>query len=161
MAIGERIKFIRNLRGITQRTLGIAIGFPKATADIRIAQYETGNRSPKSDITTSIASILKVSPKALDVPDIDTYDGLMHTFFALEDLYGIKIDRTDGELSLKLSNDKGTASAILFDNFSAWADAAEKLKSGEMSKEEYDNWRYNSPKYDTFQRKPKSPRQDL
>ena len=39
MAIGERIRFIRNLRGMTQKWLGQAVGFPPKTADVRMAQY--------------------------------------------------------------------------------------------------------------------------
>ena len=35
MAIGERIRFIRNLRGMTQKWLGQAVGFPPKTADVR------------------------------------------------------------------------------------------------------------------------------
>ena len=27
--------------------------------------------------------------QALDIPDIDSYIGLMHTLFALEDIYGL------------------------------------------------------------------------
>ena len=41
MAINDRIKFIRNLRGMTQKYLGLAIGFPEKSADVRMAQYET------------------------------------------------------------------------------------------------------------------------
>lgn len=33
--------------------------------------------------------------------------------------------------------------------FTAWAQQAEKLRSGEINREEYDKWRYNYPKYDT------------
>ena len=39
MAIGERIRFFRNLRGMTQKYLGQVVGFPEKTADIRMAQY--------------------------------------------------------------------------------------------------------------------------
>ena len=53
MAIGERIRFIRNLRGMTQKYLGIEIGFPEKTADIRMAQYESGTRSPNCLLYTS------------------------------------------------------------------------------------------------------------
>lgn len=45
MAIGERIRFMRNLRGMTQRWLGQAVGFPAKTADIRMAQYESGHQN--------------------------------------------------------------------------------------------------------------------
>jgi len=85
MAIGERIRFIRNLRGMTQKYLGMAIDFDVRTADIRMAQYESGTRMPKDTMVHAIAHVLEVSPKALTVPDIDTDIGLMHTFFTLED----------------------------------------------------------------------------
>ena len=35
MAIGERIRFIRNLRGMTQKWLGQAVGFPPKTVPER------------------------------------------------------------------------------------------------------------------------------
>ena len=88
MAIGERIRFFRNLRGMTQKYLGQMVGFPEKTADIRMAQYESGSRSPKAELTENLAGVLGVSPLALSVPDIDSYLGLMHTLFTLEDRYG-------------------------------------------------------------------------
>ena len=44
MAIGERIHFFRILRGMTQKYLGTIVGFPERSADVRLAQYETGTR---------------------------------------------------------------------------------------------------------------------
>ena len=104
MAIGERIKYIRNLKNFTQKYLGQLIGFPEKTADIRIAQYESGTRTPKADITKELAKALEVSPLALDVPDIDSELGLMHTLFALEDIYGLQAEEKDGETKLSFSN---------------------------------------------------------
>ena len=98
MAIGERIHFFRLLRGMTQKYLGMALGFPEKSADVRLAQYETGSRTPKADLTAALAQVLDVSPHALSVPDIDSYVGLMHTLFTLEDNYGLKISETDGEV---------------------------------------------------------------
>ena len=72
MAIDERIHFFRLLRGMTQKYLGTAVGFPERSADVRLAQYETGSRKPKADLTAALAQVLEVSPQALDVPDIDT-----------------------------------------------------------------------------------------
>ena len=145
MAIGERIKFIRNMRGMTQKYLGMSIGFDEKTADVRIAQYESGTRSPKAEITEKLAKALDVVPQALDVPDIDSYIGLAHTLFALEDIYGLKINSIDGELCLTLDKSMGTAYLSLFDLFSTWQQEAEKLQVGEITKEEYDAWRYTYP----------------
>ena len=67
MAIGERIHFFRTLRGMTQKYLGMAVGFPERSADVRLAQYETGTRTPKADLTAALAHTLDVSPQALSV----------------------------------------------------------------------------------------------
>lgn len=50
MAIGERIRFFRNLRGMTQKYLGIKLGFSERTADIRMAQYEAGTRTDRKSV---------------------------------------------------------------------------------------------------------------
>lgn len=70
---------------MTQKYLGTAVGFPEKSADVLLAQYEMGTRSPKSEITAALAQALDVSPQALTVPDIDSYIGLMYTLFTLED----------------------------------------------------------------------------
>ena len=145
MAIGERIRFFRNLRGMTQKYLGQVVGFPEKTADIRMAQYESGSRTPKAELTENLAGALGVSPLALSVPDIDSYLGLMHTLFALEDIYGLKIDKLDDEVCIRLDKNRGTSYISLCERFTAWQKEAEKYRNGEISKEEYDRWRYTYP----------------
>lgn len=150
MAIGERIRFFRNLCGMTQKYLGQVVGFPEQTADIRMAQYESGSRTPKVDLTNSLAEVFGVSTSALTVPDIDSYNGLMHTLFALEDLYGLKITELDSEVCLHLDKGMDANYITMFEMFTAWKEQAEKLKNGKISKEEYDHWRYNYPKFNVL-----------
>ena len=102
MAIGERIRFFRSMKGITQKYLGLMMGFPERSADVRMAQYETGSRTPKADLTRALAGYFGISPDALTVPDIDSDIGLMHTLFTFEDLRGLAIGELDGELCLRL-----------------------------------------------------------
>ena len=161
MAIGERIHFFRNMRGMTQKYLGQLLGFPEKSADVRLAQYETGARTPKADLTASLANALDVSPQALAVPDIDSYIGLMHTLFTLEDRYGLKIDESDGEVCLKVDVRKNKDAARLHEMLCAWRQAAAMLKSGEITQEDYDRWRYHYPEFDTAQRWVKVPSQEL
>lgn len=161
MAIGERIHFFRNMRGMTQKYLGQLLGFPEKSADVRLAQYETGARTPKADLTASLANALDVSPQALAVPDIDSYIGLMHTLFTLEDRYGLKIDEADGEVCLKVDVRKNKDAAELHKMLCSWRQAAAMLKTGEISQEEYDRWRYRYPEFDTTQRWAKVPSQAL
>ena len=161
MAIGERIRFIRNLRGMTQKYLGTLVGFPEKTADIRMAQYEAGTRSPKEDLTKALAGALDVSPLALDVPDIDSNFGLMHTLFALEDRYGLTNEIRDGEVLLHIDPRKGKDAARISELVCAWAAVAEKYRAGEISRDEYDKWRYYYPQYDDTQITAKVPSQEL
>ena len=130
MAIGERIRFIRNLRGITQKALGISAGLTEKTADNRIAQYESGVRVPKQELTSQIADVLGISPNALNVPDIDSCTGVMHTLFTLEDRYGLKICECDGEIHLRVDVFQGKDAARLHEMLCAWGEQAAKLKSG-------------------------------
>ncbi|MGO5112460.1 helix-turn-helix domain-containing protein [Oscillospiraceae bacterium LCP25S3_E10] len=161
MAIGERIRFFRNLRGMTQKYLGTVVGFPEKTADIRMAQYESGSRTPKSELTENLAGVLGVSPLALSVPDIDSYLGLMHTLFTLEDRYGLTVKKGENDVSMRVDSRKGKDAAELSEMLNAWAEQAEKYHNGDISREDYDKWRYNYPKYDETSGFMKVPSQQL
>ena len=114
-----------------------------------MAQYEAGTRTPKEDLTKALAHALDVSPDALTVPDIDTYIGLMHTLFALEDIYGLTIEKRDGEILMRIDPFKSREARNLLDDLLGWCAEREKYRKGEISKDDYDKWRYNYPKYDT------------
>ena len=137
------------------------VGFPERSADVRLAQYETGSRKPKAELTAALAQALDVAPQALDIPDIDSQIGLMHTLFALEDIYGLTISETDGEVCLKISKDKGKAAEELLQMLTAWQEQAAKLTTEEISREEYNQWRYNYPKFDTTQQWANVPSKEL
>lgn len=160
MAFGKRIKFFRNRKGMKQKELGELLGFLGKTSDVRVAQYETEARTPKADLVKEMAQIFSVSPRAINVPNIDSYLGLMHTLFALEDMYGIKIGEIDGELCLRLDREHREYQH-LFEPFHTWQQMAAKLESGEISQEEYDNWRYNYPELDTSEIRAKVPSLEL
>ena len=161
MAIGERIRFFRNLRGMTQKYLGQMVGFPEKTADIRMAQYESGSRSPKAELTENLAGVLGVSPLALSVPDIDSYLGLMHTLFTLEDRYGLTVETGETSVPLRVDPRKGKDAAELSEMLTAWAEQAEKYRNGKINREDYDKWRYNYPKYDETSGYVKTPSKQL
>lgn len=152
MAIGERIRYFRNKRGMTQKYLGTAVGFPEKSADVRLAQYESGTRSPKAELTKALAEVLDVSPLALSVPDIDSYVGLMHTLFTLEDLYGLRISSDAGDITLRVDPRAGKDADGLHEMLCAWAEQAEKLRAGEIAQDAYDSWRDHYPRQDATQR---------
>lgn len=89
MNTGMRIRHFRILRGMTQRALGIAVGFPPENADIRIAQHESGVRTPKYELLCQMAQALDVTPSTLAVPRIRNTEELNSLLSALEDEYGM------------------------------------------------------------------------
>ena len=129
--IGKRIRYIRKMRNMTMKYLGIVVGLPENSADIRISQYESGTRTPKDDLLFKIANELGVSPDTLSVPDLDTVSGVMHTLFILEDLYSFRFtleNCTSDKLKMAINE---------------WHRKYESYSKGEISKEQYDDWRYN------------------
>ena len=146
MAIGERIHFFRTKRGMTQKYVGGQIGFDEKSADVRMAQYEKETRVPKDNLIKALADTFDVNPETLKVPDIDSYVGLMHTLFTLEDRYGLKIEKAeDGQPRLYLDLKHFPDSSQLYDMMMDWMDKAEALESKQITQDEYDQWRYHYP----------------
>ena len=129
--IGKRIRYIRKKRNMTMKYLGVAVGLPESSADIRISQYESETRTPKDDLLFKIADELGVSPYTLSVPDLDSVIGVMHTLFILEDLYSFRFTLDD------------CTSDRLKKAINEWQGEYERYSEGEIGKEQYDNWRYN------------------
>ncbi|MBR0156789.1 MAG: hypothetical protein IJM20_04660 [Clostridia bacterium] len=80
------------------------------------------------------------------MPDIDSLIGLMHTLFALEDGCGLIVEMNGGEPHLRFQS-KGMG-AELIPLLREWAEQKQKLDSGAMSRDEYDEWRYRYPLYE-------------
>jgi len=70
----------------------------------------------------------------------------MHTLFTLEDEYGLRISDIDGAICLRLDKSKGSKYLALYEMFDAWHKEMVKLRNEEISKSEYDHWRYNYPR---------------
>ena len=56
ITFGRKLKHLRQKNHLTQKELGIAVGFPDSCADVRIAQYEGDVRTPKEDLMKLFAS---------------------------------------------------------------------------------------------------------
>ena len=68
LSYGYRLKFLRKSQGMTQQELGLAVGFSPTSADVRIAQYESGSRLPKVDISRKLAQALGIDETMLTTP---------------------------------------------------------------------------------------------
>lgn len=86
---------------------------------------------------------------------------IKHTLFTLENSYGLTVSETDGEVCLKVNKGNGKDAHELLKMLYAWKEQAEKLSTEDISKEEYDNWRYHYPKFNATQGWGKVPSQEL
>lgn len=105
---GMRLRHFRILCGMTQKALGVTVGFPESSADVRIAQYESGARTPKRELLCRLAAALGVSPSALAVPRIKNSKELCSLLAALEDECGIELSpRSENAKAIYQSYRKG------------------------------------------------------
>lgn len=166
MTIGEKIKFIRTFRGITQKELGIKVGFDEKGADNRIAQYETNYRVPKKDMLLQMAKVLNVNPLNFISEVSGSAEDIMQTFFWLdEDNPGainlFQLVKNPGKCNASEDdavhyNDSDDWPAhppmglwfnygIVDDFMREWLVKKNELKAGEISRDEYLEWKLNWP----------------
>ena len=149
MAIGDRIKRARKFRGMTQKELGIAVGLDEKSADIRIAQYEGGTRTPKEDLLRKIAEVLDVNYRSLHESSLYAAEDIMYALFELDEhyplisLYEMKdnSDPDSPEIHMALSFRNHLLDGFLKE----WQLRKQQLADGEISKEEYQEWKLNWP----------------
>ncbi len=88
-SIGGKIKRYREMRGLTQKELGILCGFTPSTADVRIAQYEKNKKLPREKVLKDMAAALGLEEHALYDADLFYHEQMYHILFDLEDLHGL------------------------------------------------------------------------
>ena len=148
MAVGTRIKRVRNMRGMTQKELGLAVGFDDNTADVRIAQYESGTRTPKEDLLKRIAETLDVNYRALYEPTLYAAEDVMYTLFELDEHYAVHLHEIDDDTDPAYTSKHMAINftSLLLDSFlKEWLLRKQQLAAGEISKAEYKEWKVNWP----------------
>lgn len=86
ITFGEKIRYLRHKNNLTQKQLGMAVGFPENTADIRIAQYETNARTPREELLKKLAQVLGVQKDILTVPVLTKPKEFSAAFFWMNEL---------------------------------------------------------------------------
>ena len=139
MAVGDRIKRVRNMRGLTQKELGLSVGFDENSADVRIAQYESGTRTPKEDMLKKIAETLDVNFRSLYEPTLYAAEDLMYMMFELDEHYKIFLSEQTKQININFD------SKILNDFMREWLLRKQELIEGKITKDEYREWKLNWP----------------
>lgn len=88
MTTGEKIKYFRNMRGISQEMLGQLSGINSAT----IKKYEYGIRNPKPEQLLKIANALGISINLFMDFDIETLSDVLSLLFKLDEQVGMSFE---------------------------------------------------------------------
>lgn len=113
MTLGKKIRKYRVLKGLTQRELGLAVGFSEATADSRIRKYELDIIKPKDSMREKIARALAVDLSAISDIDIATYEDVMRVLFLFEEAFGMEVEIRGGKTMLVFDNGNRRIQALL------------------------------------------------
>ena len=137
MNSGDRIKAARNLRGMTQKELGLEMHYPYKSADIRIAQYESGTRGIRRDVIDQLAEILHVSPEALIGPTGYDRQDVIRILFDLEEQgYAVDIHKKGDHVVVEITADD------LAGPLTQWKKMKTRLKMGRISEKSYIEWKF-------------------
>jgi len=161
MTIGERIKIIRTFRGMTQKELGLKIGYADKNADVRIAQYESNYRIPKNNTLVQIAKILDINYIVISDYNLGCAEDIIETLFWLDELNqdslvlfpmketnDNKIAGTfDPDLYITIHTPVGIAInyGLVNEFLEEWLIRKNELKNSEITREEYFEWKINWP----------------
>ena len=149
--MGNRIKKIRLLRGLTQKQLGDRVGL----SDVRIRQYEMGIRRPKDDMLEKIAGALDVNVEAISDPHLTSHFQSLQTLFMMEDHLGAHPVKVNGNyyISFYEDDENPRLGNISTEGIQLWYERLEEYRKilgeapgqSESAKKDYDLWRYRYP----------------
>lgn len=140
--LGQKIRFYRQIAGMTQKELGVACGVNEST----IRNYELGNRYPDSDTIFEISNALEISPYVLATPDPISAASSLQYLFSMEKTLDLTPTTIDGKVYLEVSSeiDVNDATVAPLSNlkrmFSHWATMYEKFINEEIDEETYLLW---------------------
>ena len=143
MTLGEKIKKYRKLKGMTQKELGIAVGFSEATADSRIRKYESNLNFPKDGMRARLVDALGVDLSAISDIDIATEEDVMQALFLFEELFDMDVKKKDGKTLLIFDNSNEKIRKLIT-YMNIWASAKQAYMSKNPTVEQkraYEIWK--------------------
>ena len=126
MKQGTRLNYLRKLRSMTMKALGMRMGFDEKAASCRIAQWEQGFRNLSQESAGSLAAILNVAPDRLAQTPENPVDALIEYFLWLDEAHNAEFY---GEI------------ARLSEFLSQYWNKRSLLARGEISAEAFREWK--------------------
>ncbi len=108
--IGGKIRRYRELKGLTQKQLGMKCGFGPTTAEIRLSQYESNKREPRDSMMAALIEALDLDENVLLDVDLRSRARMYQALFEIEDLHGLHPVRIGDDYYLEFSGPRLTSS---------------------------------------------------
>ncbi|CDI50611.1 helix-turn-helix domain-containing protein [Clostridium tetani] len=142
MISGEKLKKLRLLRELTQKELAIKSDL----TDSAIRNYELGYRSPNKKQLIKIAEALECDVSALiDHTPISIFE-FMQILFDYEDNLKIRPLIEESTIGL-ISHDENFNDFLI-----EWDEMKKKHYNGEISDDEFEDWKLSYPKKSRFKK---------
>lgn len=140
MNLGERIRYVRRLKNMTQLELAEKCGLgDDDNARTRISQYENGSRTPKEEMLEKISEALGVTSLYLSTKERTFAYDLCTLLFDLDgNGDGVDIIKTEDDYLLDIHF------TFIFEKmYEDWLQKKKELAEGKITKEEYIMWKIN------------------
>lgn len=144
--IGNKIRKIREFRGISQKNLASILKIEEK----KLEKIENGLIIPKTPLLKRIAKALRVDIRSLKEPDINDPIGVLYTLFDLEETCCLNIDIKEDKIYLYFEDGK---SGQINGYLKKWRRTKACLNK-RISEECYKDWKYNFPYFDFINNNP-------
>ena len=113
MTLGNKIRKYRKLNGLTQKEVGLKVGFSEQTADSRIRKYESDMMAPKAVLRNKLADALGVDLSALSEINVSTDEDVMQLLFQFEEDFGLEIEKRDGKTYISIDDNNNEIRTLI------------------------------------------------
>jgi transcriptional regulator with XRE-family HTH domain len=132
MALGETLKFHRNMKGLTQKQLGDMTGIH----EVSIRKYEANKIAPKREQLEKITTCLGVPLNEFLDYKIVTDSDVLPLLFAIDEVFEIKIT-SDDNTTFKMEFKESMLNHFLRD----WQSMKQLAEIGGVSDGDYQTWK--------------------
>ncbi|MBR2684907.1 MAG: helix-turn-helix transcriptional regulator [Erysipelotrichaceae bacterium] len=138
LSLGERIRFVREFRGMTQTELAEKIGLPSGeNGRIRISQYENGVHIPRPELLEKISEALGIKHLYLAGISTEKID-FLYTLFERDRVNPVLIEnRGNGRYTLDFQSEE------IYAYLHGWLNKKADLQEGKITEKEYIEWTIN------------------
>lgn len=113
MNSGEKIRMIREKKGMTQEGLGMEMGIAKSAAGPTIRKYETGLIFPKAKLREKLIEALNVDKEAIYDYNLSSPEAVIHALFELEECWGLNIEQNGERIVFSFDSQNDDAQDLL------------------------------------------------